>query len=96
LSKEGYGRAFEAAVGACLINNEFEVSYWRDGSAEVDFVVAFEGKLLAVEVKSGRARSSKGMSEFQKRHPKAIEIYITPENVQNFFKEPRMFFGRLT
>jgi predicted AAA+ superfamily ATPase len=59
---EGFGRAFEAAVGACLINNEFEVFYWRDGNTEVDFVTKHEGNLFAIEVKLGKVLSVLGRS----------------------------------
>jgi predicted AAA+ superfamily ATPase len=58
-SSEGYGRAFEAAVGAALINHGYEVFFLRDHAMEVDFVVSDEGRLFAIEVKSGRPRSTK-------------------------------------
>jgi predicted AAA+ superfamily ATPase len=87
-NEEGYGRAFEAAVGACLINNEFEVSYWRDGNAEVDFVTEHEGDLFAIEVKSGRKKSSKGLNEFAKNFKKAKPVYVTPANIEKFLANP--------
>jgi hypothetical protein len=94
-NQEGYGRAFEAAVGACLINNQFEVFYWRDGNFEVDFVVPFDGHLFAIEVKSGRPKSSKGLSEFSKLYKHAKPIYVTSENIEKFLTHPRLFIEKL-
>jgi hypothetical protein len=46
-------------VGAHLANaaatGEVELSWWREGDREVDFVLAGAGGLAAIEVKSGRA-----------------------------------------
>ena len=54
-----WGRLAESAVGAHLVNaaagGACEVFYWRDRGREVDFVVRAGRKLLALEVKSGRA-----------------------------------------
>ncbi|MBK1736056.1 AAA family ATPase [Halorhodospira abdelmalekii] len=58
------GRLVESAVGAHLANaaacGECELFYWRERSAEVDFVVRAGRRFVAIEVKStatGRARS---------------------------------------
>jgi len=57
-SPEDWGRWVESAVGAHLINasieHRFELFYWRDRNREVDFVVSHHGRLIAIEVKSGR------------------------------------------
>lgn len=90
-SEDGYGRAFEAAVGACLVNHELEVFYWRDGSFEVDYVVPFEGDLFAIEVKSGRKKSSKGLGEFAKHFKSAKPVYVTKDNIEKFLKNPKGF-----
>ena len=56
---EAWGRLVESAVGAHLANaaatGEVELSWWRDGDREVDFVLSGAGGLAAIEVKSGRA-----------------------------------------
>jgi predicted AAA+ superfamily ATPase len=48
-------------VGAHLANaaaaGKFELFYWRERNREVDFVVRAGRKLIAVEVKSGRAQA---------------------------------------
>jgi predicted AAA+ superfamily ATPase len=57
--RETWGRLVESAVGAHLANaaatGEFELSWWREGDREVDFVLSGTGGLAAIEVKSGRA-----------------------------------------
>lgn len=56
---ELWGRLVESAVGAHLANaaacGECELFYWRERSREVDFVVRRGRRLVAIEVKSGRA-----------------------------------------
>ncbi len=55
---ETWGRLVESAVGAHLANaaatGELELSWWREGDREVDFVLSGPGGLAAIEVKSGR------------------------------------------
>jgi len=57
--REFRGRLLESAVGAHLANaaatGECELYYWRDRGREVDFVVRSRNRLVAIEVKSGRA-----------------------------------------
>jgi hypothetical protein len=56
---EFWGRLVESAVGAHLANaaaaGELELYYWRERNQEVDFVVTAGRRLVAIEVKSGRA-----------------------------------------
>ncbi len=58
--REHWGRLTESAVGAHLANaaaaDKFELFYWRERNREVDFVVRAGRKLIAIEVKSGRAQ----------------------------------------
>lgn len=53
-----FGRLVESAVGAHLLNGirgtRMELFYWREGSYEVDFILRFGAKLIAIEVKSGK------------------------------------------
>ena len=57
--REYWGRLTESAVGAHLANaaacGVCELFYWRVGNREVDFVLRAGRKLVAIEVKSGRA-----------------------------------------
>jgi predicted AAA+ superfamily ATPase len=57
--RESWGRLVESAVGAHLANAAAtglcELFYWRERNHEVDFVVKAGRRLVAIEVKSGRA-----------------------------------------
>jgi predicted AAA+ superfamily ATPase len=57
--REFWGRLVESAVGAHLANAAAaglcELFYWRERNHEVDFVVKAGRRLVAIEVKSGRA-----------------------------------------
>ena len=56
---EFWGRLVESAVGAHLANaaasGEIALYYWRERNQEVDFVIRAGRRLIAIEVKSGRA-----------------------------------------
>jgi uncharacterized protein len=75
-----WGRLIENAVGAHLVNNlastSYEVSWWREGRYEVDFVVRGGRKLWAIEVKSGRDGSPAGLDAFVRNHPKTKTLLI--------------------
>lgn len=69
--REYWGRLSESAVGAHFANaaacGECEVYYWRDQSHEVDFVLKRGSRIVAVEVKSTRARHTPaGIGAFAK------------------------------
>ncbi|MGV8121628.1 MAG: ATP-binding protein [Candidatus Xenobiia bacterium LiM19] len=69
--REYWGRLLESAVGAYLLNlaaeNRIELSYWREGDKEVDFIVSAGKKLIAVEVKSSSRKGSlSGMKSFDR------------------------------
>jgi predicted AAA+ superfamily ATPase len=53
-----WGRLVESAVGAHLLNSirgtQIELSYWRKGDKEVDFVLSSANNITAIEVKSGQ------------------------------------------
>jgi predicted AAA+ superfamily ATPase len=66
---ELWGRLVESSVGAHLVNaaagGECEVHYWRERNQEVDFVVTAGRRLVAIEVKSGRApQTHRGIAAF--------------------------------
>lgn len=92
---ERRGRVFELAVGAELIQCPGELFYWRERQDEVDFVLKSHGKLFAIEVKSGRKKSTKGLDAFVKKFPNARRIVITPENFPQFSQERVAFLDKL-
>ncbi len=90
-TRSGYGRAVESAVGACLIQNGFKVEYWREGGDEVDYITKHNGTLFAIEVKSGRQRSTKGMDVFRKLYPSAQAVYISESTLEAFLSDPKKY-----
>jgi predicted AAA+ superfamily ATPase len=86
-SPDQKGRLVESAVGAHLANaaavGRCRLFYWRERSLEVDFVVEREGKLLAIEVKSGRRRDGlPGIGAFLKAYPKARPLLVGADGVR--------------
>ena len=70
-----WGRFVESAIGAHLINasvgDGINVFYWREKNEEVDFILEKDNQLIALEVKSGKNTSAKGIAAFNKLyHPK--------------------------
>lgn len=68
---EMWGRWIESVIGAHLINSAiahgFELFYWRERGREVDFVVRYQGRVLAIEVKSHKRQTAvPGMDAFVK------------------------------
>ncbi len=66
-----WGRIVESAIGAHLISfsiaEGFSLHYWRERNEEVDFVIEKKGKVIAIEVKTGLAKTSSGMNGFKKQ-----------------------------
>ena len=92
--KKFYGRLVEVAVGAYLYNqalvNRSEIYYWREENDEIDFIVKYGEKLLAIEVKTGFEYGGKAFDVFQKKYPKA-QILLVGEygvNVEKFLSTP--------
>lgn len=88
---EEKGRVFELIVGAQLVRTEESLYYWREGNDEVDFVLKKGRKLYAIEVKSGRKKSEKGLQKFKEKFPEAKLIMITLDNYEIFEKNPMDF-----
>lgn len=84
------GRVFEAAVGAALARAEGELFYWREGNFEVDFVLKLDGKLFAIEVKSGRKRRNRGMEKFYAKNPECVPIFIDFKTGENLLRVNRI------
>lgn len=84
------GHLVESAVGAFLINRsrteDFKVFWWREGNDEVDFVIAQDDAVTAIEVKSSRVKPTTGMARFILEHPQARTIVVgSPEcSVERF------------
>jgi predicted AAA+ superfamily ATPase len=82
-------------VGAELVQFPGEIYYWREKQAEVDFVYKSHGQLYAIEVKSGRKKSTKGLDAFVAKFPQAGRVLITPENFLQFSQERVGFLEKI-
>jgi hypothetical protein len=63
-------------------------SYWRIDQIEVDYVHKVGSKIFAIEVKSGRRKSTNALSVFKQHFSKAKCAVITPENYLEFSRSP--------
>lgn len=80
------GRLVESAVGAHLVNaaagGAFEVGYWRERGAEVDFVVESRDVVTAIEVKSGRTRDARsGLAAFADSYGKVRKLLVGGDGI---------------
>ena len=92
---EFWGRLTESAVGAYLANasasGTCELFYWRDRSREVDFVIRAGRTLVAIEVKSGRARDAlPGLSAFADAFKPTRKLLVGGDgiSVEDFLSKP--------
>lgn len=78
--RETRGRLVETAVGAHLlatVDRDMEVTWWREGDREVDYVLADRSRVLAIEVAGGRRKAGvPGLSAFDQRFGPARKILI--------------------
>jgi hypothetical protein len=88
-----WGRVVENAVGAHLLNHLpepiWQVTYWRQGNQEVDYVVTRGREMWALEVKSGRPGRLSGLAAFRDRYPRSQALLIGGEGIPL-----EMFFAR--
>ena len=96
-----WGRVVESAVGAHLINTaaqRLEVSYWRESSQEVDFVLRRGAKVRGVEVKSGDGGTNdRAMLEFERRFKASRSLVVGEDGIplNEFLSAPALeWFGQ--
>jgi len=75
------GHLLEAYVGQILNRMPGDLFYWQEGDREVDYIYRFNKQLWAIEVKSGRKRSRKGLDDFLKKYPDAQPLFMDQVNV---------------
>lgn len=70
----------ESAVGAYLITlcetNGYTLNWWREGGNEVDFVLSYGPDSIGIEVKSGRVKSTGGLTKFMLEFPHARTLTV--------------------
>jgi len=93
--RQFWGRLVESAVGAHLANaaalGECAVFYWRERNMEVDFVIRTRRTVVALEVKSGRARGfHPGLSAFSQAFKPKRALLVGTEGIplEDFLLEP--------
>ena len=89
-----WGHLVESAVGAHLLGrsvlDHFEVLYWRnERKLECDYILRKGQSLVALEIKSGNAKDTKGFEEFKRLYAKQItaSFIVGPEGLplEDFF-----------
>lgn len=84
--RKAWGHIFESAVGAYIVNeafkHRFEVTYWRDGNDEVDFVLKKNNSIVAIEVKGNAEKRTAGLDEFKKKFNPINAFIVGPEGVK--------------
>lgn len=83
------------AVGAQLVRTNEALFYWREGHHEVDYILKRGRIIWAIEVKSGRRRSLKGLAAFKEKYPQAHLIVIGFDNYSDFEKDPMAFLEKM-
>jgi uncharacterized protein len=90
-----WGRLVESCVGAHLLNSsmgsDIEVTYWRERSHEVDFVVRRGKTVVAIEVTSGRRKASlPGMAAFAARFRPKRKLLVGGQGIplEEFLGQP--------
>lgn len=94
-----WGRWVESAVGAYLLSvaeeMDYQIYYWREASRnsqskdkEVDFIIVNEGKIIAIEVKSGRRGMSSGLPDFERSFSphKSFVVGTGGVSLEDFFR----------
>lgn len=74
------GRRFEVAVGIELMHQGYDLFYWKDGNAEVDYVIRSGKNILGIEVKSGNKQGLHGLQAFSKKFPRAKTYLVTMDH----------------
>lgn len=90
-----WGRLVESCVGAYLINSamvhNMKICYWRESNKEVDFVVKYGDKIIAIEVKSGSTKEYQpGLSTFTNEFKPHATLLVGGQNLslENFLLTP--------
>ena len=90
-----WGSLVESSIGATLANGirgrSLELSYWSSRNREVDFVLSRGDIVIAIEVKSGRKKTSlPGMEAFSKEFAVKKKLLVGSHGIplEEFFCVP--------
>lgn len=81
-----WGRWVESAVGAHLVNQAFKekkltIYYWREGNEEVDFVVEYKKRIIALEVKTSKVGGLTGLNAFANQYRPEKSLVIGTDGI---------------
>ena len=90
-----WGRLVESAIGAYLYNStigsKITLTYWREGSKEIDFIISSGKRIVPIEVKSTSKRTSiSGLKTFELYFPTYKKFLVGGQGIplEAFFLEP--------
>ncbi len=78
-----WGRVVESCVGAYLLSYREEgyaLSYYREGADEVDYILTYAGKTIAIEIKTS-GQTGKGMDKFVAKFKPQKFYQISPKGI---------------
>jgi predicted AAA+ superfamily ATPase len=70
---------FEACIGAQLLKSRGKLFYWREGHAEVDFVLQRGDLLYALEIKSNVRKPVGGLNAFSKKFGTSLTLSLNED-----------------
>ena len=75
------GALTENYVACALASNGYELMYWESkGTAEVDFLIVKDGKVIPIEVKSAENTKSKSLAIFKEKYQPEYVIRASTKN----------------
>jgi len=60
-----------------------------------EILCRYQGRLYAIEVKSGRKKFAKGLDAFRNHFPEAHPVIVTPDNFARLSENPSRFLVTL-
>ena len=83
LFTEFKGIIAENYVLISLLQQSISPMYWSSGNqAEIEFIMEQKGKIIPIEVKSGKSVTAKSLSEFRKKHTPELAVRLSLKNLQ--------------
>lgn len=80
---ELWGRIVESSVGAHLLTYQeegFNIQYYKEGNDEVDYILQYQGKTIALEIKTSN-QAGKGLDKFQAKFSPHRSYLISPQGL---------------
>jgi penicillin-binding protein-related factor A (putative recombinase) len=78
-----WGRIVESAVGTHFLTYQeegFEIQYYNEGNNEVDYIILYKGKTIALEIKTSK-QPAKGLQKFEAKFAPHRSYLISPQGL---------------